>query len=434
MKKIVFVLIVLTMLLFFGCVGEDDELLTPEDGLLIPPTVESPLGGLIEFKKFDDSKSTSEGLETIVLANNQFGVDYYNKLSDEQLNKNILFSPFSISTALAMTYEGADGLTAKEMRDVLYYPEDDLVRRSSFAKLFNLLSESANKLNYELSVSNTLWNEKTYEFKKSFYDVINNYYYAKSTPVDFINYPEEQRELINDWVEENTKSKIKDILPEKSITDETKLVLANAIYFKGSWLNEFDSAKTTQKDFFTNGEEKISVLMMQKEEELDYFEDEEFQYLKLPYEGEDISMTILLPREIKTNFDIPSAKDLMDLNQKMVKEKVIVNLPKFKFEAEYKLKEDLEEMGLREAFTDFANFSKMDEINYVKIDEVYHKAFIEVNESGAEASAATVVVIVQKTSVIVPQTFNANHSFAFYISDDVSGEILFMGKVINPNL
>ena len=209
--------------------------------------------------------------------------------------------------------------------------------------------------------------------------------------------------------------------------------VSKSIYLKGSWLNEFDSAKPP-KDFFTNGEEKISVLMMEKEEELDYFEDEEFQYLKLPYKGEDISMTILLPREIKTNFDIPSAKDLMDLNKKMVKEKVIVNLPKFKFEAEYKLKEDLEEMGLREAFTDFANFSKMDEINYVKIDEVYHKAFIEVNESGAEASAATVVVIVQKTSVIVPQTFNANHSFAFYISDDVSGEILFMGKVINPNL
>ena len=434
MKKVVFILVVLiTMLLFFGCVGQKEK-----DGSSV---MDSPLVGLVEFKELDDSRATSEGLATLVLANNQFGVDYYNKLvnSEEQSGENVLFSPFSISTALAMTYEGADGLTAEEMRNVLYYPLDDLVRRSSFARMFNLLKESASKGDYELSVSNTLWNEKTYKFKESFYDVLDSYYYAKSTPLDFLNNPEEQRELINDWVSQNTKEKIKDILPRGSITNDTRLVLANAIYFKGDWLSEFNSRQTIQKDFFVNSEEWVSVLMMNKRGDFVYFEDEEFQYLKLPYKGGEISMVVLLPREIKTNFDIPSAKELMDLQQKMSTEDVIVDLPKFKFEAKYELKKDLIEMGLRKAFTDSADFSKMDERKAVKIDEVFHKAFIEVNEGGTEAAAATVVVAKATSAmpqpvVVEPKVFNANHPFVFYIVDEVGGEILFMGRVVNPNL
>lgn len=425
MKKIIFFVLLFASFFLMGCVKNDE-------GLLTPPTTQPDV--FYNFKKLDDSKATSEGLNLIVTANNQFGVDYYNELNQD-INKNILFSPFSISTALAMIYEGADGLTAKEMREVLYYPENDLIRRSSFAKMYNLLNDEFSLNNhYELSVSNTLWNEKIYDFKKSFYDVIDEYYYASSTPVDFINYPEKQRLLINEWVERNTRYKIKNILPEESITDETKMVLANAIYFKGSWLSEFDSKQTTQKDFFVDNEEKVSVLMMRKEEELNYFEDEEFEYLELPYKGENISMVVLLPKEITTNFYIPLAKELMDLNKKMSKEKIIVDLPKFKFEAEYKLKEDLIKMGMREAFTDFANFSKMDEKNFVKIDEVYHKAFIEVNEEGTEAAASTVVVVVQKTSITKPNFFNANHPFAFYIQNKTTGEILFLGRVSNPNL
>jgi len=418
-----------------------------------PQAPSNPVVGLLSFKQLDDSKATNEGLNEIVTANNSFAIDYYNKLDANPTNvgKNIFFSPFSISTALAMTYEGADRKTAEEMRNVFYFPENDLVRQSSFAKLFNSLNENASKGNYQLSIANALWNEQTYEFKESFYDTIDKYYYGKSTPVDFKKAPEEQRQLINKWVMDQTNQKVKELLPAQppAIRADTKLVLVNAIYFKGDWASKFKSEDTITSDFFINSETKVTTKMMQQNNKFNYLDDGTFQYLELPYKGDDMSMIVLLPKGIQTDceintdcesnvykpvydFSIPSTKDLFTARENMTKNKVEVHLPKFKFEAEYQMKKDLNEMGVIEAFTDFADFSKMDAANYVKIDQVYHKAFIEVNEEGSEAAAATAVVMVEKTSVELPTVFNANHPFAFYIIDNKTKEILFLGKMVDP--
>jgi serpin B len=229
------------------------------------------------------------------------------------------------------------------------------------------------------------------------------------------------------------------------------MVLVNAIYFKGDWLTKFKTENTTDADFFVSADKKVTARMMQQTEKFNYLDDGIFQYVELPYKGEDMSMVVILPKEIVTDcmpttdciggpvgpvydFTIPSAEELSLVKGKMYNTKVNVSLPKFKFTAEYKMKEDLMQMGMVEAFTDFANFSKMDEANFVKIGEIYHKAFVEVNEEGTEAAGATAVVVIEKTSIELPPVFNANHPFAFYIQDNKTGEILFLGKIIDPTL
>lgn len=444
MKKAILILSILIIGLFLiGCTTPQPQI-TPK-----PPIVT----GLLSFKSLDDSQSTLEGVNNLVLANNKFAIDYYNKLDSnpKHLGKNIFFSPFSISTALAMTYEGANGQTAKEIRDVFYFPQNDILRQSSFAKIYNTLNENASKGNYNLSIANSLWNEKTYEFKPSFYDTINNYYYGTSTPVDFKNSPEEQRQLINNWVLDQTNQKIEELLPKDSIDIDTRLVLTNAIYFKGTWLNEFKKENTILSKFFSSKENTINTLMMNQTNEFNYYNDSNFQYLELPYKGEDISMIVILPKsiyfeclnetqsqncgeQIQYNFIIPIAEQLSNLNNKLNKTKVNVSLPKFKFTTDYKMSDDLKEMGILQAFTDFADFFKMDSRKEVKISEVYHKAFVEVNEEGTEAAAATGVVMIKTTSVQPTEIieFNANHPFAFIIKDNINEEILFIGKIIDP--
>jgi len=388
----------------------------------------------------------------LILANNSFAVDYYNKLdsSENQSGKNIFFSPFSISTALAMTYEGAEGITAEEMRNVFYFPKNDEERRAAFANVYNNLNKSASKENYKINIANSLWNEQTYPFKKSFYDIIEKHYYGKSIPVDFINAPEEQRQKINLWVENQTNKKIINVLPENSILDNTRMVLVNAIYFKGDWNNKFDEKNTYEGEFNINNTTKKNTQMMYQKKEFNYYEDDSFQYVELPYKGEDTSMIIILPQSlypdceefgdcygephIKYDFSIPSANELLELKTKMKPREVQIHLPKFKFNTNYQMKKDLQEMGMNEAFSNQADFSKMDEKNEVKIGEIYHQAFIEVNEKGTEAAASTVVVMIRKTSLERNPIINANHPFAFYIQDNVSGEILFMGKIVDPTL
>ncbi|HNV01605.1 MAG TPA: serpin family protein [archaeon] len=448
------------LILFFGCTsnGNDNNNITnpPINGdinqVIINPPVAS---GLVGFSELDDSKLTIQALNDLILANNSFAVDYYNKLdsSKDQSGKNIFFSPFSISTSLAMTYEGADGVTAEEMRKVLYFSENDTERRAAFANVYNNLNKSASKGNYTINIANALWNEITYPFKQSFYDTIENYYYGKSTPVDFNNAPEEQRQKINLWVENQTNKKIIELLPKNSILEDTRMVLVNAIYFKGDWNNKFDEKNTYGGEFSVNENTKKDTQMMYQKNEFNYYEDDSFQYVELPYKGEDMSMIVLLPKEnyvpcgagtndcvnptnnVNYNFIIPSASEITELKTKMSTQKIEVHLPKFKFRTNYQMKKDLQEMGLKEAFTNFANFSKMDEQNYIKIDEIYHQAFVEVNEEGTEAAAATAVVVIQKTSMPAPSPiFNANHPFFFYIQDNVSGEILFLGKIVDPTL
>jgi len=249
--------------------------------------------------KADDSKSTPEGVNKIINSNNQFAFDLYLKLKDvsEYNESNIFFSPYSISTALAMTYEGAKGETAEEIQSVFYFPEDKNIRQPSFAKIYNQINKVDKK--YELHTANALWAQKDYKFLEEYINTIEKYYVGKVTNVDFINATEDARVTINKWVEEQTNNKIKDLIPAGVLNTLTRLVLTNAIYFKGLWIKQFDKEETREEDFKVSPEKTVKVDMMSiTGEEFNYHENEELQILELLYEGEDLSMLIILPRKM----------------------------------------------------------------------------------------------------------------------------------------
>ena len=375
-----------------------------------------------------DSKATNEGVGIVVGANNQFALDLYLKFKDEE--ENIFFSPYSISTALAMTYEGARGKTAEEMRSVFYFPEDDDIRRYSFARIYNQINKKEKK--YKLHTANALWTQIDYSFLDEYLDVVEKYYAGKATNLDFGNETEKSRETINGWVEERTNNKIKDLIPAGILNADTRLVLTNAIYFKGTWLLQFNKEYTRQEDFKVNPEKTVKVDMMNLiDEEFNYGETEELQVLEMLYDGEELSMLVILPKEdnLKSAEDLLSLKKLNELRNALTKQKVDVYIPKFKFETKYFMKETLMEMGMSSAFGG-ADFSGMNGTKNLFIDNVIHQAFVEVNEEGTEAAAATALVM--KEAISEKIVFNADHPFIFMIQEREIGNILFMGRVFDP--
>lgn len=389
--------------------------------------------GASSTTKADDSKSTPEGVNKTINSNNQFAFDLYLKLKDvpEYNESNIFFSPYSISVALGMTYEGAKGETAEEIQSVFYFPEDKNIRQSSFAKIYNQINKVDKK--YKLHTANALWAQKDYKFLEEYINTIEKYYVGKVTNVDFINATEDARVIINKWVEEQTNNKIKDLIPAGVLNTLTRLVLTNAIYFKGLWIKQFDKEETRKEDFKVSPEKTVKVDMMSiTGEEFNYFETEEIQILELLYEGEDLSMLIILPKENDLNSleDSFSLEKLYELRNNLGEQKVDVYIPKFKFETKYFMVKTLEEMGMPTAFSMDADFSGMDGTTDLFIANVIHQAFVDVNEEGTEAAAATGVVMELKAAM--PTVFCADHPFIFMIQERETGNILFLGRVIDP--
>jgi serpin B len=380
--------------------------------------------------KADDSGATVEGVNNVINANNQFALDLYLKLEDEE--SNIFFSPYSISVALAMTYEGARGKTAEEMQSVFYFPEDENIRRSSFAKIYNLVNKKNKK--YELHTANALWAQKDYKFLDEYINAIKKYYVGKVTNVDFAKATENARLTINKWVEEQTNNKIKDLIPPGVLNALTRLVLTNAIYFKGLWVKQFDKKETREEDFKVSPEKTVKVDMMSMTgEEFNYYETEELQIIELLYEGEDLSMLIILPKEnyLKSLEESLSLEKLAELRNSLSEQQVDVYIPKFKFETKYFMVKTLKEMGMPTAFSMDADFSGMDSTKDLFIANVIHQAFIDVNEEGTEAAAATGVVMELKAAM--PTVFRADHPFIFMIQERETNNILFLGRVIDPS-
>jgi len=389
--------------------------------------------------KPEKSSGGSSGVANVVEANNQFAFEYYSHLKNRETG-NIFFSPFSISSALVMTYEGAREQTAKEMQSVLHFPADDNLRRTEYLKIFNELNKKDKK--YELNIANALWAQKDYQFLSDYIDTVEKYYGGKTNNLDFVKDPEGSRVTINDWVEKQTKDKIKDLIPQGVINDMTRLVLTNAIYFKGEWVKQFDKENTTDEDFRINENDSVKVPMMQRtdeEAEFNYAENKDLQILEMPYSGEDLSMLILLPKDddlAKVENSL-SIENLAQWKKDLKKQRVEVFVPKFKFETKYLMTEDLKAMGMPTAFGLGADFSGMDGKKDLFISEVIHQAFVEVNEEGTEAAAATGVVMMlgalpgEETKIPV---FRADHPFIFLIQEKNSGNILFIGRVVNPAL
>ena len=374
----------------------------------------------------DESKSVAE-------ANNAFALDLYAKLKDAE--GNLFFSPFSISTALAMTYAGARGNTAKQMAEVLHFdlPQESL--HSALGALMSKLQAGKKDSGYQLSIANALWGQAGYEFLPSFLDLTNKNYGAGLREVDF-RQTEKARKKINKWVEEQTNDKIKDLIKEGALGPQTLLVLTNAIYFLGDWAYQFEEDRTSDAPFALLAGDKVKVPMMRQTEDFKYMEGDDFKALELPYKNNELSMIIFLPNKPD---GLPGFEKALTAERvatsiaKMGKEEVRVKLPKFKLTSEFLLVDTLKSMGMTDAFAlPPADFSGMTGRKNLFIAKVIHKAFVDVNEKGTEAAAATGVVMELTAIPGEPKVFKADHPFLFLIRDNRTAGILFMGRVMDP--
>ncbi len=379
-----------------------------------------------------ENLTAPDAVESVVAGSNAFACDLYRNLASGSATENIFFSPFSISSALAITYEGARGTTAEEMASVLHLPENETLRREEFSAVNAGLNH--NDAGYTLRTANALWAEETHPFLPEYIETAKRCYAANLTNLDFIGDPDESRQTINRWVDERTEGKIRDLLPAGSISSLTRLVVTNAIYFKGTWDLQFDENRTTMGDFGTDSGSTVRVPMMQRtggDAVYPYAQTDALQVLALPYAGEgNLSMLVLLPKDgnLTAAEEALDAENLADLRRSLTRWRVDVFFPKFTLEEGYGLPGTLAAMGMPTAFSGAADLSGMDGTHDLFVTGVFHKAFIDVNEEGTEAAAATGVA----SGAGLPRVFRADHPFVFLIQDDDTGLILFMGRVGNP--
>lgn len=363
---------------------------------------------------------------------NSFAIDLYKELIKSG-DKNIFFSPISISLAMGMTYAGSDGETKAQVAKALYFPLDDKSFHKEMGSIQKSIAGKSTK-GVEISLANQLWVDKSYKFDCSYLKLASKSYDAPVQLMNFRTKPDESRQEINRWVEQKTKNRIKDLLPSGSISDITTLVLTNAIYFKGQWANKFEESKTQDGDFTLLNGSKVKSRMMNANGKYKVYQGNDLKIIELPYVGDSFSMLVLLPNENSSIKSLEKGLQQKELNHfidLMTDSDVRLSLPKFKFESGYELKPILSTLGMPIAFSNQADLSRMSGKKDLKIDEVFHKAFVEVSEEGTEAAAATAVVVVRK-SFSIPIDFIANRPFLFIIRENASGNILFIGRMVNP--
>jgi serpin B len=382
--------------------------------------------------------ATSQGaaLQTVTDAGNKFGFELYRQLSKNQ--KNQFFSPFSVFAALAMTSEGLGGASLETLRKAMFLP-DEATLHAGLQELSKALAVP--DAPYALAVANAIWPGASVRMHQAFLSTIRTIYLGESKALDYGKDPDAARKLINAWVEKQTRDRIKDLLPDGSITRATAMVLTNAIYFKGKWKLEFDKAATQDASFFLDGKSEVKVPLMHQpagETKFSYGEVNGTQVLELPYKGDDLSMVVMLPKLGKIG-DLEAGLDAdkwTTLRNSMRREEVNIWLPRFKMEIGGSIREQLTAMGMGSLFG-ASDFSRMFEngAGGFQVSDVFHKAFVEVNEEGTEAAAATAVVVNETSALIhepVVYDFRADHPFLFVIQHRATGNVLFMGKVMNP--
>jgi serpin B len=378
----------------------------------------------------------NKDLKAVVQGNSVFALDLYSRLRARE--GNLFLSPYSISTALAMAYGGARGETAEEMARTMHFGPEPPRLHAAFAGLQGEIQGDAAKHKYKLTVANRLWGQKGYHFLPEYLKSSRLHYGAELAEVDFQNATEGTRKTINGWVEEKTNDKIKDLLQRGMLTPLTRLVLTNAIYFKASWASAFQEVATKKEFFMVAAAEKELVPMMHQTETCPFFEGETFQMVSLPYEQNDLSMVVLLPKKVDGLPELEKSLTSARLDgwlAKMTTHQVDLSLPKFRTTSDFDLGKTLADMGMPLAFNaKKADFSGLTTEEKLFISRVIHKAYVDVNENGTEAAAATAVIV--KESAPPPRypaaTFRADHPFVFLLRDTRTGSILFMGRVVNP--
>ncbi len=391
-----------------------------------------------------------------VEGNNAFAIAMYKTMTEKEKG-NFIFSPYSIRTALAMTYAGAKGKTADQMRKALIFSLDNNSLHAAFKSIREMLNTN-DKASHTLSIVNALWGQQGYTFLQPFLDTNKTYYDSGLNTLDFRHKAEESRKKINLWVENRTNKRITDLIPQGGINGDARLVLTNAVYFYGYWEREFSKDMTKEEQFFINEDQSVPVQMMThktgihkdkkyKMTAFKFIKNNRWQAVELPYQGNGVSMVIFLPKGRTGLTAIEKelangalAKEIAHLD-KTPKQDVIVHLPKWK--TTWGTKDlgsgetgILSELGMKDAFTyGPADFSGMDGSRELYIGAVFHKAFVDVNEQGTEAAAATAVVMdigaAPKAKPI--KHFRADHPFLYVIRENSTGSILFMGRMINPS-
>lgn len=377
-----------------------------------------------------------------VTSSNRFAINLFNNLGQ---NQNLFFSPFSISTAIAIAINGARDVTLQSVKNTLKINTDLPSYNIDFKSLLTKLNIDRKKDSIELSLANSLWMQQDFNFNKSFVEIAEGYYNSELNQTNF-KLPDElekSRIKINDWVEEKTKNKIKDLIKPNILDTTTRLIITNAIYFKGRWLYQFDLGQTVKEPFYSDDEKISTDFMKLNETSCKYYEEGEFKMIELPYLGEEFSMIIILPDmkdgidNLESNF---SLENYTEWTKNLKQEIVDVSIPKFKLDSEFKLSQVLSQMGMQIAFSDEADFRGMvddsNKVDNLKISDIIHKSFMDINEAGTEASAATAAFFVYPVELTPPvenkKFFKADHPFIFLIKENSTNTILFLGRMINP--
>jgi serpin B len=385
-----------------------------------------------------------------VAADNAFAAELYARLIAATPAHggatNLFCSPYSIRVALAMTWAGARAQTARQMAGVLHlgdFPPDQVHR--AFADLIKQLNSGSK--DYQLAVANALWGQSGYGFRDDFKQLLKDDYDAELREVDFMQTPEPARLQINQWAEQKTNDKIKDLLAPGVIDAATRLVLTNAIYFKAAWEEPFSKHGTRDEPFHLDAAQTSPVPMMHRgQESLAYTDSDQYQAVALPYQGGELSMTLVVPKAVDGLSAVEKSLDagaLRRLQSSMQTnhQPVLVSMPKFKTTSEFRLSDQLRAMGMSDAFDpNRADFSGMVNPDQAKkepplvIGDVVHKAFVSVDEEGTEAAAATAVVMRAGAArqMQPPAVVTADRPFLFFISHRASGSILFLGRVADP--
>jgi serpin B len=382
------------------------------------------------------SKPAEPDEAALVKGNSQFAFDLYARLRAR--DGNVFFSSYSISNALAMTYAGARGPTATQMAAALRFPMDGDRLHQSFANVLRDVNGAGAKGGAELSLANAIWTQTGLPTLPAFEATVKNLYGAGFTPLDFKRAPETARMTINAWVEQQTRDRIKDLIREGVLTKDTRVVLTNAIYFKGKWKYAFPE-EATRNDKFTlsTGQTIVDVPLMSQQGKFRHLDGGSFQALELPYDANQQSMIVFLPKQAGGLAEFEktlTAARVTDWLAGMTVRDVFVILPRFKVTAEFQLKQALSDLGMPLAFSPRkADFSGITTAEPLWLSAVIHKAYVDVNEKGTEAAAATGVMIRTMSARVEPlAVFRADHPFFFVIRDNGTGSLLFAGRLINP--
>lgn len=360
---------------------------------------------------------------------NKFAFSFFSQLSSKQKG-NIFFSPYSITDAFSMVDEGAKGNTKAQIESVFGFIADNTQRRDHI-KSQNAQLTSTDK--YQLNTANALWVQNDYKILPNYTNTLQNYYKAELASLDLKGDSENSRHTINTWVENKTNQKIVDLLPPGSIDQYTRAVLTNAIYFKANWTNQFEPQDTTDQNFTTGDKTQVRVPTMSQLATFPYYEDKTVQVLEMPYEGDRLSMIVVLPKNNIQSLGTISQEQLDNWKNNLADTQVKVYIPKFKLDTKYTLNDILSTMGVKDAFDPItADLSGIAGNKDLFISTAVHQAYVNVDEKGTEAAAATGIVIGTTAMPVYQNIFQADHPFVFMIYDKQTGLVLFLGQLTNP--